>query len=501
MSDKTILEVKKMNKRFGATIALRDVDFILKRGEIHGLIGENGSGKSTLSSIIAGIQKADSGEMYFRNDVHQPTSMIDALHKGVGMVVQESGTIAGISVAENIFLGESAAFKKTGFINRKKMNQEAVKALDIIQANHIAPQALTSSIDFQDRKLIEIAKVMYKNPDVLIVDETTTALSQRGRETIYELMKKMVQEDKAVIFISHDLEELIEVCNIVTVLRDGNIIKSLPKAEFNEDIIKQLMVGRELDGHYYRVDYDKEISEEVVLEATKLHKGDRLIDINLKLHKGEILGIGGLSHSGMHTLGKCLFGFESLDTGKVIVDGCAKSIVNEKTAMKSGIGYVSKDRDIEALSLKSSIKSNISIVGLDKIKSKKYLITKKNENTYVKGQVESLSIKCRTIEQAVQELSGGNKQKVVFGKWIARDSSILVLDCPTRGVDIGVKQAMYQLIYKLSQEGKSFIIISEELSELIGMCDRILIMKNGQISESFTRNENLSESDIIDSMI
>lgn len=501
MSDKTILEVKKVNKRFGATIALNDVDFILKKGEIHGLIGENGSGKSTLSSIISGIQKLDSGEMYYKNETHEPNSMIDALNKGVGMVVQEGGTIAGISVAENIFLGEAGKFKKSGLINRKVMNHEARKALKTINAEDISANAITGSIDFQDRKLIEIAKVMYKNPDVLIVDETTTALSQHGRKIIYDLMNKMMSEDKAVIFISHDLEELMDVCNILTVLRDGKIIDSLNKSEFNEEKIKQLMVGRELKGNYYRSDYNEKIDSEVVLEVKNLNKGDRVIDANFQLHKGEILGIGGLSHSGMHTLGKCLFGFYDIDTGSIIRTDCNKEITNERTAMKCGLGYVSKDRDIEALSLKSSIKANISIVGLDKIKNKNGLIISKKEQVYVKEQIDNLSIKCRSMEQSVQELSGGNKQKVVFGKWIGRDSSILILDCPTRGVDIGVKQAMYQLIYDMKLEGKSFIIISEELRELIGMCDRILIMKDGEISNSFDRKEELNESDIIDSMI
>ncbi len=496
-----LLEVKSINKNFGATVALNNVNFTLKRGQIHGLIGENGSGKSTLSSIISGIQKANSGEMIYKGKQYTPNNMIDALNQGIGMIIQESGTIAGISVAENIFLGQTDKYKKNGLVDKKTLKYEAEQALLAIEIEDIDVNALTATIDFQDRKLIEIAKVMYRSPEILIVDETTTALSQKGRQIVYKLMNEMISQNKAVIFISHDLEELMETCNIMTVLRDGNIIQTLNKNEFDEDRIKQLMVGRELKGNYYRVDFDGDINEEVVLKAIRLRKGNEISDVNFELHKGEILGIGGLSHSGMHNVGKCLFGYEHLDSGEVIEVRSNQKIINEQIAMKCGIGYVSKDRDIEALSLKSSIRSNISIVGLDKIKNSLGLISNDLEKGYVQQQVNNLSIKCREIDQAVQELSGGNKQKVVFGKWIARESSILILDCPTRGVDIGVKQAMYQLIYKLKQEGKSFVLISEELSELIGMCDRILIMKDGKMSDSFNRSKKLSESDIIDSMI
>lgn len=494
-----ILKMEGITKHFGMTVALNNVDLEVYPGEIRGLIGENGSGKSTISSIAAGMQQATSGKMTFKGETWEPGSMMEALKNGIGMVVQERGTIGGISVAENIFLGDIERFKKGGFINRKKMYQEASQILGTVGMENVNPAMMTSRLDMQERKLVEIAKVISKEPDIFVVDETTTALSQTGRKKIYELMKSQKQGGKSVLFISHDLDELMEVCDTLTVLRDGNLIQNLTREEFDEELIKQLMVGRELKGDYYRSDYDGTYEKEVVLKMDHGNLGEEIQDLTLELHKGEILGIGGLSSCGMHAVGKCLFGAIPLESGTVIA-GDGSRIINEKTAMNKKIGYVSKDRDTEALNLEASILDNISVAALEKI-SKGGVITARAEKKHVKEQAEQLSIKCREIKQSVSELSGGNKQKVVFGKWIGRGSDILILDCPTRGVDIGVKQAMYQLIYKMKKEGKSILIISEELAELIGMSDRLLIMKDGKISGEIARNESLNESSVIGFMI
>jgi len=506
MSKEVIVEVKHMDKRFGSTIALNDVSIEIRRGEIQGLIGENGSGKSTVTSIISGMQKADAGEMIFKKESWTPTTMLEALEKGIGMIVQENGTVPGISVAENIFLGESHRFKifgkdgkRWGIVNKKKMVQEAQKALDDIGATHIKAEVLTGALDMQDRKLIEIAKIMIKNPEVLIVDETTTALSQIGRDIIYKIMNQMKESNKAVVFISHDLDEIVTVCDSLTVLRDGKIIVTFSKEEFNEDLIKTSMIGRELQGDYYRSDYDGSHMDEVVMEVVDANLGNQLKDFNLKIHKGEIVGIGGLSHCGMHTLGKVLFGAKKPDNGKVLVRG--RELKNEADAMKEKIGYAAKDRDVESLCLNASIRDNIAIGGLDCFAVKKFLILLDKEKEYVQKQIENLSVKCQGMNQYVSALSGGNKQKVVFGKWIGRGSEILILDCPTRGVDIGVKQAMYQLMYQMKKEGKTIVIISEEMAELIGMSDRLVVMKDGEIKKEFPRSETLSESDIIQYMI
>ena len=494
-----IVEIKNMSKRFGPTVALDHVDLSACSGEVLGLIGENGSGKSTATSIYAGMQKCDEGTMLFKGQPWNPLSMNDALSKGVGMIVQENGTVPGISVAENIFLGETKEFTKGLFISRKAMIERAQKALDRIGADHIKAFLPAGALDFQDRKLVEIARVMEKNPDVLVVDETTTALSQKGRDIIYRIMEEMKKEDKTVIFISHDLDEIMNRCDRLTVLRDGKIIRTFNSDEFEEGAIKAAMIGRELSGSYYRDDYEEEKESETVLTAENLNLSDQLIDFSMEVKKGEILGIGGLSHCGMHTLGKVLFGAEKAESGSVKVHG--RTYENEAAAMKEGIGYVAKDRDTESLVLEASIKDNIAIAGLDRIAVKKHFIFRKNENRYVDEQVESLSIKCNDSSQYVSTLSGGNKQKVAFGKWMGRDSQILILDCPTRGVDIGVKQSMYQLMNRMRQEGKSIVLISEEMAELIGMSDRLLIMKDGRLQKELKRSRDLSEADVIEYMI
>lgn len=506
MGKEIIVEVKNMDKRFGSTIALKDVSIEVRRGEIQGLIGENGSGKSTVTSIISGMQKADRGEMFFQGEKWNPPSMLYALEKGIGMIVQENGTVPGITVAENIFLGETERFKafgsekhKWGVIRRKEMLKQAQGALDAIGASHIRAGELTGHLDMQDRKLIEIARIMAKKPEMLVVDETTTALSQLGRDIIYRIMNQMKEENKAVVFISHDLDEIMNVCDALTVLRDGTIIVTFSREEFNEDLIKASMIGREMQGDYYRSDYDGSYGDEVVMEIRDGSLADQLKSFNLKIHKGEILGIGGLSHCGMHTLGKVLFGAVRLSEGKVLIRG--RELKNEADAMKEQVGYAAKDRDVESLCLNASIRDNIAIGGLDKFAVNKFLILPEREKKYVQRQVDHLSVKCADINQYVSALSGGNKQKVVFGKWIGRGSEILILDCPTRGVDIGVKQAMYQLMYQMKKEGKSIVIISEEMTELIGMSDRLIVMKDGEIKKEFARSKSLSESDIIEYMI
>lgn len=496
-----ILEMKHIRKTFASTVALGDVDLNVYPGEIRGLIGENGSGKSTISSIAAGMQKADSGEMRYHGDSWNPVSMIDALSKGIGMIVQESGTIQGVSVAENLFLGETKQFPGPfGTIDRKAMNAKADEALQAIGVKNVSGATPMGALDFQTRKLVEIAKVVMKDPEILVVDETTTALSQEGRSILYTLMKKLRDEGKAVLFISHDLDEIMEVCDTLTVLRDGAIIRHFTKDEFDADAIRTSMIGRELQGDYYRSDYTPSHLEEVAVKAEHISLGEALQDVSITVYKGEIVGIGGLSHCGMHPLGKILFGAVKPDSGEVVT-GDGVKITSETVAMKQAFGYVSKDRDVESLSLTASIRDNIAIAGMEKYAVNNFLMLNSREKVYVDKQISDLSIKCADRDQAVSQLSGGNKQKVVFGKWIGRGSEVLILDCPTRGVDIGVKRAMYQLMTELKNEGKSIVMISEEMPELMGMSDRLIIMKDGRITHEFARSASLSDAEIIQYMI
>jgi len=677
-------------KQFGPTIALNDVDIEIYPGEIRGFIGENGSGKSTMSAIMTGIYQKTSGSMEYHGKPWEPQSMIDALAGGIGIIVQENGTISEISVAENMFLGElkqfsgvnyiesrrvenfsplcttplvefddkaniykdklnattdkteikaiiteakvslkeiylklnasmleanvkaeeledkefdekalkifnefqaeekridefynknedkveayiverrrknahdehKARYRKTCkklddvsymrrqwlkgdvialknhytntikdlkdihynqtlrkitnfcltavfglFVNKKKLRKQAGYALSKIGVNDINPAMITAAYDMQQRKLIEIAKCLNKNPEIFIVDETTTALSETGRNLLYKKMNELKAENKSVLFISHDLEELMEKCDTLTVLRDGNIVATLDKAkgEFDADAIKKYMIGRELQGDYYRSDYDGSFDEKVVLKMVDASQGRQLKNVNLELHKGEILGIGGLSECGMHELGKALFGNIHLDGGYVLCgENLDLNVKNETFAMQQHIGYLSKNRDVEALALKTSIFDNIAIASINNVAKLNFFVTKSAEKKLVNKQARELQIKCNTTDDLVAKLSGGNKQKVSLAKWIANDSEILILDCPTRGVDIGVKQFIYQLLYKMKKEGKAILMISEELPELIGMSDRILIMKDGAITHEFERSPELTQEEIVGYMI
>ena len=339
-----------------------------------------------------------------------------------------------------------------------------------------------------------------KKPRILVIDETSTALSHDGRQIMYNMIEKLKEEGNSVIFISHDLDEIMEVCDTLTVLRDGNIIRTFIKDEFDEDKIRTSMIGRELKGDYYRADFECTYSSEEALLAKELVLGEKLKNVSLTLHKGEILGVGGLADCGMHELGEVLFGALKPESGEVI-SLVKRQILSPHNAIIDKIGYVSKDRDKKSLCLDADIRDNIAIAGMNSFKSGSGLITRKRERAYVDEQIKALNIKCSGQNQPVSQLSGGNKQKVVFGKWIGCGSEVLILDCPTRGVDIGVKQAMYGLMSRLKSEGKAILMISEELPELIGMSDRILIMKDGVITKEFERSSDLTEGDIINYMI
>ena len=494
-----LLKVENMYKNFGVTVALNNVSFEVERGYVYGLIGENGSGKSTVSSIIAGMQPATKGEMYYKGQLWNPSSMLEAQENKIGMIVQEAGTIPNITVAENIFLGHENLFKKGLFVDKGAMEEAAQKLLDELELSDMfKPNQRTATLDAQARKIIEIAKCLYWEPELLIVDETSTALSFEGREFLYRILKKMKSENKSVLFISHDLDEMMEHCDKLTVLRDGVIIGTLDKSEYEPGRIRQMMVGRDIQGDYYRSDVDG-YGDEVVLEAKHITTMKDLLCFDLELHKGEILGIGGLSHCGMHTVGRALFGVDKIVDGEVVVNG--NKITSPKVAIANKMGYVSKNRDQESLGLSATIAENIASTGYRINELFKGIISFKKEAAYVDEQIESLAIKCAGKNYKVNTLSGGNKQKVVIGKWLGSDSQILVLDCPTRGIDVGVKASMYHLMYEMKKAGKSIVLISEELSELIGMSDRILMMKDGKVTAERLRVDGLSEHDLIEYMI
>lgn len=497
--NEVFFETRKLSKKFGDVTAVNKVDMVIRTGEIRGLIGENGSGKSTISSMISGIHTVTDGEMYLHGKPYKPKGPSDARAHGIAMVVQEAGTIDGLTIAENIFVGDEKRFAHHGIINRNEMNKEALKALQNIGVTDVDVTRPAADYSFETRKLVEVAKALYYDPVLFIVDETTTALSQNGRKILYRIIHELKDKGKAVLFISHDLEELIDNCDALTVLRDGKLVDTIEKSEFDENRIKHSMVGREIKGDYYRSDYDSEHGKKEMLVAKNISNAD-LHDVSVTLHEGEILGIAGLSGSGMHQLGRVLFGLDKINEGSVTAykeDG-TKAINSVQDAISCGIGYISKDRDREALILQASIKENMVLPNLRKMGT---FISPRKEKEYAKKLIDFLAVKCSSMNQAVGELSGGNKQKVSFGKWIGNDSKIIIMDSPTRGVDIGVKATMYQLIARMKKEGYSILIISEEMPELIGMCDKIMVMKDGKITKQFKRSETLSEQQIIEYMI
>ena len=497
-----------MNKNFGPTVALKNVDLDFYPGEIRGLVGENGSGKSTVTSIMAGMQKPTSGKMIYDGKDWKPESMAYAQRQGISMILQEANTISGCTVAENIFAGDIAGFSKFGIVNTKAMNKAAQQRLDAFGLDRIKAADVIDNYNFEDRKLIEVVRCAVEETKVFVVDETTTALSVDGRQILYDIIHRLADEGKSVVFISHDMDEILEQCTSLTVLRDGNIIGTIEEEELHSahtdaekekliEKIRFMMVGRDIGNAYYRSDYDVSHLDEVALEFENVSVGP-VKNFSLKLHKGEILGFGGLSDCGMRLIGRAGFGLEKLSGGRVVRNG--KEINNSITAIKSGIGYISKNRDTEALILSADIAENIALPSYNQI-SKFTFINPLTKSRMVNREVDNYKIKCKTPRQAVNTLSGGNKQKVSFAKWTAKDSDVIRMDCPTRGVDIGVKQAMYGIIADMKKSGKAVILISEELSELIGMADKIIVMKDYAISAEFMRSPDLKETDIIGTMI
>ena len=494
------LQVRDICKYFGITKALEKVSFDIAKGEVHALIGENGSGKSTLTNSLAGIYQKDYGQFILDGKEVSPANQVEANNEGISIIVQELGTLDGLTVAENIFLGHEDKFVKCGIKNTNAMNRKATELLQQYGFDRIKAADMIENYNFEDRKLVEIVKATYFKPKILVIDETTTALSGEGREELYKHMNRIREEGDTVIFISHDLPEILRLSDTITVLRDGVYIDTVKSADIDEEGLKKLMVGREISGKYYRSDYGEKVSDEVVLKVENVTVPGLISDVSFELHKGEILGFGGLSESGMHEIGKACFGASFDREGTVsLADGT--QINDIPTAISHSIAYTSKDRDNESLVMNQSIRDNICLPSLGELSNKAHMLSDKKLHEFADAHAKKMSTKMQSVDQFVSNLSGGNKQKVVLARWIGKDSDILVLDSPTRGIDVKVKQDIYQLMDKMRKEGKSIIMISEELMELIGMCDRIIIMKDGMINGELERDENMDENVLISKMV
>ena len=493
------LQVKNLCKNFGITKAVQNVSFNVNKGEVHALIGENGSGKSTLTNMLTGIYSIGSGQFILDGKEIHPKNQVEANNEGVSIIVQELGTLSGLTVAENIFLGHEDQFVHFGIKNTNAMNKKATELLKQYGFDRIKAADMIDNYNFEDRKLVEIVKATYFDPKIVVIDETTTALSQEGREELYKHMERIRKSGNTVIFISHDLPEILDKSDTITILRDGVYIDTVKSKDVTEDDLKKLMVGREVTGDYYRADYGEKVSDEVVLSAKNVTVKGQIENLNLDLHKGEILGIGGLSECGMHEVGKALFGASYFRQGSVTL-GDGTPINSIPDAIKHSIAYASKDRDNESLVINDTIGDNICLPSLEDLKTHGFLRAK-TMNEFANKFAKQMSTKMTGVDQFVSALSGGNKQKVVLARWVGKDSDLIILDSPTRGIDVKVKADIYAMMDDMRKRGKSIIMISEEIMELLGMADRILIMKDGKINGEFLRSPDLKDTDLIDNMI
>ena len=499
MEKKTLLVAEKIDKKFDLTHAVDNVSLTVAEGEIRGLIGENGSGKSTFCQMLCGIYTIGDGTFTLDGKELHVHNQVEANNEGIAIIVQEMGTLSGLTVAENIFLGHEEPFMNGVVKNTAAMNKEAQRLLNEYGFGRINAAAMIDQYNFEDRKLVEIVKATYFKPKILVVDETTTALSQNGRMELYKIMDQVRADGRSVIFISHDLGEVLEHTDTVTVLRDGEYIDTVNTKDVTEDDLKRLMVGREIGNAYYRTDYGTKVSKEVVLTVKNVSVPNQISDVSFELHKGEILGFGGLSECGMHEVGKAIFGASWDREGSVtLADGT--EINNIPTAIKHSVAYASKDRDNESIIINESIRNNVVLPSIDDLANHK-LLSGRKLTKFAEKHANDMQTKMASVHQFISDLSGGNKQKVVLARWLGKGSDILVLDSPTRGIDVKVKQAIYALMQELKADGKSIIMISEEIPELLGMSDRIFIMKDGKINGEFLRSKELDENDLIAKMV
>ena len=457
-----ILTVANMNKKFGSTVALNDVSLTVYPGEIRGLIGENGSGKSTVTSIVAGMQECDSGAMTFQGQSWKPLSMIDALHKGIGMIVQESGTIPGITVAENIFLAESEKYKnKFGLINRKKMNADATRVMKNIGVNDVTGEMLMQKLDFQTRKLVEIAKVVMKEPQILVIDETSTALSHDGREILYDIMNRFRKENKSVIFISHDLDEIMEVCDTLTVLRDGKIIRTFEKAEFEAGAIRASMIGRELQGDYYRSDFQASSQPEVALDVRNLVYEDRLKGISFQVHKGEAWGLVGSNGSGKSTLLKAICGVLKPYKGEIIRNG------NISPLLELGAGF---DPNLTA---RENIFLNGTILG----HSMEYMRQHFDEIVEF-AELENF------LDAPIKNFSSGMRARLGFAVATVVDPDILIVDEVLAVGDYAFQQKCLKRMSEMLDGGTTLVFVSHSIDQVKKLCDHAVWINKGTIMQT-----------------
>lgn len=478
-----IVEVEHVNKSFGGVKALVDVSFNLKAGEVHALLGENGAGKSTLMKILSGVYTKDSGTVKVFGEVVENLTPKKAQDLGIAIIHQELNMCRHLTVAENIFLGRE--LKKGGLLDKKAMNKAAGEILSSLHMD-IAPDTIVGNLQVSKQQMVEIAKALSMNAKVLIMDEPTSALTSKEIEDLFNLIRQLRDNGCGIVYISHRLDELQYIVDRVTVLRDGQYIKTVDYKDTSLPEIISLMVGREIKEKFPRVECPK---GEKVFEVKNLNAGRMVRDINLELYKGEIVGIAGLMGAGRTETTRAIFGVDPKESGQIFLNGKEVKIRKPEDAIKAGIVLVPEDRKKDGLCLKLAIRNNISLPNLDILTNALHVVDRPEERNMANSSVDNLKIKIASIESDASSLSGGNQQKVVVGKWISRDSHVVIFDEPTRGIDVAAKVEIYNIMNELKQAGIGVMFVSSELPEILGMSDRIIVMCDGRITGEMMRED------------
>ncbi|MDQ0352371.1 ribose transport system ATP-binding protein [Alkalibacillus filiformis] len=483
MSHQTLIEMKGISKSFVGNKVLNEVDFEVRAGEVHALLGENGAGKSTLMKILTGIYSRDEGEVFVKGEPVHFQSTKESEESGIAVIHQELNIIPYLTVMENMFLGREIKYGKTGFLNTKKMIQLTKDYLGQLGVE-IDPLVTAGNLSVGQQQMVEIAKALSVNAELIVMDEPTAALTDREIERLFEVIEKLREQGVGIVYISHRMEEIFKICNRVSVLRDGEYIGTRVIGEVEYDELISMLVGRELGTLF--PERNVEIGD-VRLQVEGL-TSDVFRDINFEVRQGEILGVAGLMGAGRSEIMQALFGYREIESGNIYIDGKQVKIKKPLDAIKSGIGFVTEDRKEEGLVLSMSVRENFTLPNLNDM-SNQTVISNKKENEFVEGKIGQFNVKTSGMEQEVKSLSGGNQQKIVIGKWLGINPKILILDEPTRGVDVGAKKEIYQIMNELTAQGVSIIMISSELPEVLGMSDRILVIHEGQIGGELNRDE------------
>lgn len=483
-----LLEMKGINKSFPGVKVLSDVQLNLKSGELVALMGENGAGKSTLMKILGGIYERDAGTIIVKGETQEKMTPDIASSRGIAIIHQEMNLIPHLSVMENIFLGREYTYGKSGFVNWRKMRQETKRWLDQL-AIKLDPDTLVGDLSVGQQQMIEITKALSMQADILVLDEPTAALTNREIDALFDMIASLKEKGVGMIYISHRMEEIFQVSDRITVLRDGQYVGTVETAETNLDELVKMMVGREITDRFPKVEV--QLGGER-LRVENLNVKDKLSNISFSIKSGEIVGVAGLMGAGRTEMAKALFGLEKVREGQILVDGKPVRVTRPIDAISAGIALVTEDRKEEGLVLSLSVRENISLPNLQKVSSLG-VMNPRDEQVLSNDAIQRLLIKTAGGEQIVGSLSGGNQQKVVIGKWLAKKPKILILDEPTRGVDIGAKKEIYDIMNRLAQDGVAILMISSELPEVLGMSDRVLVMHEGRITGEFTREEATQE--------